>query len=469
MVHAHLSSTPPPLPHAVSAPPAAASTAPLAASHAAITRRQLHGHRNRTRRLHTEYVILLSALLALALASLSMSTAPTSVPFTTATTRAQATSAGDGAVALAGTVPGNPPARPARRAIILSEAQATRTLQPLTSPGTLHPSSAVSPPTAPATAAAGTSTAPSATSTSGSGAGWGLPDPTQWVQQVLTAALTALLSGLLNALQQVLAWASGLHTSSFNFVTLTPPAGTYASSAVMTLWRWVVGVADGALVLLTLVGGYNVMLRSTLGTRYASAMELLPRLALAALAANLSLVFASFFIDVNNALCDGVGQIGLPGYGSLGATAQTLAGLLLALIYGIVGFLLVLQMLLRLALLDILIVTAPLGLLCWALPQTQEWARLWTSTFVATVLVQFLQVLVLKLGASLILQPTPGQLDTAVLTLLAGIADLYLTLKLPGWLRNWALRSVGAASVGGVVEQGMVWARAAVAVAAAAA
>ena len=282
------------------------------------------------------------------------------------------------------------------------------------------------------------------------------------------AALTALLSGLLTAIGQVLTWATGLHTSAFNFVTLTPPSGTYASTTVQTLWRWVAGVADAALALLTLWGGYNAMVRSAIGARYASAMELIPRLVLAALAANLSLLFAGFFVDLNNALCDGVGQVGLPGFGALDSTAQTLAGLVLALVYGVVGLLLVVQMLLRIALLDLLIVTAPLGLLCWALPQTQAWARLWTSTFVATCLVQFLQVLVLKLGASLLLEPTPGRFDVAVLTLLVGIADLYLTFKIPGMLRNWALRSVGAASVGGLVDQGVAWARAAGAVIAAA-
>lgn len=300
----------------------------------------------------------------------------------------------------------------------------------------------------------------------------GLPDPGQWVQQTLLAALTAALSGLVSALQSVLNWASGLGASSFNFITRTPPEGSYQSASVVTLWTWVVGVADAALALLTLWGGYNVIVRHALGARYASAMELLPRLALAALAANLSLLFSSFFVDLNNALCAGVGQVSLPGYSAMSAVssaqsaAQDVAGLLLALIYGIVGLLLVLQMLLRLALLDLLIVAAPLGLLCWALPQTQAWSRLWTSTFVATALVQFLQILTLRLGAALILQPTPGRLDTAVLTLLVGIADLYLTFKLPGMLRAWALRSIGAASMGGLMEQGIVMVRAASAVAA---
>ncbi|HEV2238346.1 MAG TPA: conjugal transfer protein TrbL family protein [Ktedonobacterales bacterium] len=301
------------------------------------------------------------------------------------------------------------------------------------------------------------------------GWGWGLPDPGQWVQQALSAAFTAIGSGLLAALRNVLDWAMGLHTSSFNFISLTPPGGTYQSTSVVALWRWALGVMDAALAVIAMWGGYNALVRHQIGARYHSALEFLPRLALAALAANLSLLFAAFFIDLNNALCDGIGAVALPGYGQLGTLGQGMALLLLALIYGVVGLLLVLQMLLRLALLDLLIITGPLGLLCWALPQTQAWARLWTSTFVATTLVQFLQMATLKLGASLILELTPGRLDNAVLTLLVGIADLYLTFKIPGMLRSWALRSVGAASVGGLVSYGVGMARAAASVAAAAA
>ncbi|HEX8727884.1 MAG TPA: conjugal transfer protein TrbL family protein, partial [Ktedonobacterales bacterium] len=283
---------------------------------------------------------------------------------------------------------------------------------------------------------------------------WGLPNPAQWAQQALAAVLSAFFSGALAALLRVLDWSQGLGGSAFNFITRTPPQGSYASSSVITLWRWVVGVADASLALVTMWGGYLVMSSHALDLRAHSAMRMVPRIALAALAANLSLAFVTFFIDLGNALSNGVGQITLPGYAAASATQQDLATLILAVVYAVVGFLLVAQMLLRLALLDVLIVLAPLGFLCWALPTTQAWARLWTSTFVATALVQFLQILALRLGGLLINELTPGRLDSATLTLLVGIAALALTFKLPGMLQNWALRSIGAASTMGALEQG---------------
>ncbi|HZC76837.1 MAG TPA: conjugal transfer protein TrbL family protein [Ktedonobacterales bacterium] len=283
---------------------------------------------------------------------------------------------------------------------------------------------------------------------------------------MLAAIVSAFFSGVLVALGHILDWAQGFGGSAFNFVTRTPPEGTYASSSVVALWRWVVGVADAALASFLLWGGYAAMSRDALGTQAHTAMHLLPRLGLAALAANLSLLFTAGVVDLGNALCDGVGQVGLPGYATATGPQQDLAALVLAVVYAVIGFLLVAQMLLRLALLDVLIVTAPLGFLCWALPQTQAWARLWTSTFVATALVQFLQILALRLGALLVIELTPGRLDSATLTLLAGIATLYLTFKLPGMLQSWALRHVGAASMGGLVEQGVAVAQSLGAVAA---
>ena len=381
-----------------------------------------HSHPRRRRRLPSLSALLIAALFALTLASLAAQPGRTSQ----ASAGVSAVAPTSGAVSVVNT-PG---------AAGLGAGQNL-----LASTPTVAPAPGAAP------------TAPTTTTTSSS-PGWGLPDPAQWAQQALAAVLSAFFSGALAALLKVLAWAQGLGGSAFNFLTRTPPEGSYASSSVITLWTWVVGVADAALALLVMWGGYLVMSRHALDLRAHSAMQMIPRIALAALAANLSLAFATFFIDLGNALSNGVGQVALPGYAAASATQQDMATLILAVVYAIVGFLLVAQMLLRLALLDLLIVLAPLGFLCWALPTTQAWARLWTSTFVATALVQFLQMLALRLGALLINELTPGRLDSATLTLLVGIAALVLTFKLPGILQNWALRSVGAASTMGALEQG---------------
>src|SRR5439155_25199234 len=157
---------------------------------------------------------------------------------------------------------------------------------------------------------------------------------------------------------------------------------------------------------------------------------------------NTSLDWGHFVIDLNNFLCQKLGATSIPAWDSVmqpGAGAA-LMNLIAMVIYLLMGLLLLGQMLMRLALLDALLVIAPLALLCWVLPQTYSWARLWFSTFFGTVFVQSIQVLVLRLGTDLI-DRLPSMLPSVaadplghtrvwLATLLLGIAVLQLARRI---------------------------------------
>ena len=195
-------------------------------------------------------------------------------------------------------------------------------------------------------------------------------------------------------------------------------------------------VANAALVLVALWGGFNLIAREHLGAPYHEAMALFPRLVLGALLANTSLIWTQLAIDANNALCQAIGQASLPAWERADPAAQLLVDVIAILIYLVTSLLLVLQMLMRLALIDVLLVISPLGLLCWVLPQTQSWARLWSSTFFGAVFTQFVQVLALKLGGSLLTDLVPLAPDASLLAFFLGVAVLLLTMKIPGLMRN---------------------------------
>jgi hypothetical protein len=267
----------------------------------------------------------------------------------------------------------------------------------------------------------------------GDGLPFGLPDPKQWAGEVFTQVLINLFKTISTALHKVV---DGVLNSSLNFITQTPADGSYGSPTVQTLWGAVRGLANAALALVVLWGGFNLIVREHIGSPYHEAMELVPRVVLGALLANTSLSWAQLAIDANNALCQVVGQTSLPAWDRADNASQTLVDVIATLIYLITGLLLLLQMLMRLALIDILLVVAPLGLLCWVLPQTQSWARLWSGTFFAVVFTQFVQVLALKLGGSLLTELTPMAADAALLSVLLGIAVLALTLRIPGLMRG---------------------------------
>lgn len=263
-------------------------------------------------------------------------------------------------------------------------------------------------------------------------------DPKQWVIDALSAVFAWIVAGLNAAITSLLQQAFAL-----DILVQTPAADTYQNTVVLTFWRTVVGIADSALAIIICWAGYNLIVGPSSGVRYHEARQLLPRLALAALAMNLSLLATQAFIDLNNALCGLVsGPFSqLTGLLTLdikngAAGVASIALILLFLAFGVVGLLLIIQMVVRLAMLDVLIVTAPLGLVCWVLPQTHAWAQLWTRSFISTVFVQFVQVLALTLGGGFIAFFPSDTAFGAIMDLVIGVATLYLTLKIPGFLRG---------------------------------
>ncbi len=235
------------------------------------------------------------------------------------------------------------------------------------------------------------------------------------------AGVPVIMQAMLEAIRGFVDWALGMGGSSLNFVTRTPAEGTYDSPTVRSLHDFSRAIVNVALAVVVMWGGFNVIIKEHTRSPYHEAMELLPRVILAALAANLTIEFARMLIDINNALAAGVGDVGLPGYDQATPQQEGLALIFTAVAYGIVAILLVFQMLMRLALLAMLIVLGPIAALLWVLPQTQQWTRWWTDLFVITVFQQTVQVMVLALGTALMVELTPGSLSNALLTMLLGL------------------------------------------------
>jgi len=288
---------------------------------------------------------------------------------------------------------------------------------------------------------------------------------------LLSAAMQWATQQFLGVFQPLI---DAIDHNSLNFISQTPLCvsdcptqdSPYQQNATIgTFVRWSVGVADAAVAVFIVLGGYNIMMARQIGVSYADVAEFIPRIALAVMAANLCLFFLQFFIDLENALCLEV--VHLFALNMLSNTIVSIfdgnvqsLGLLmiaLAMILGVMNLILAWQMLVRLALLFMLIVLAPLGLLCFGLPQTQGYGRLWTSTFAVTLFVQFFQVVTLALGGILISSTeTTGllNLDTGVVSLLVSTAVIYLVLHIPGMIRNWALRPVAEAGLASVQVAG---------------
>ena len=264
----------------------------------------------------------------------------------------------------------------------------------------------------------------------------------QWMAQNIFGVLQPLVDNI--------------NQSSLNFITQTPPAATYQNATVIQFAAWSLGVVDAAVAIFIVIAGYNIMIACQIGADYHDALEFLARLILAVLAANFSLFFSQMFIDLVNTL-----NLGVIDLFDLTILTNTIVGIfqgnivgagvfafVLAVILGVMDLLLAWQMLVRLALLILLIILAPLAFLCGALRQTQGYLSLWSSTFAATVFVQFFQVSALAMGGMLlsyVVQVNLFNLGNSILSLVTGVGVLYLVIRLPGMLRVYALRPVAQA------------------------
>jgi hypothetical protein len=254
-------------------------------------------------------------------------------------------------------------------------------------------------------------------------------NPATWLQQTVTNILTDVLSGIVNDFGDAVV----NFVNQVNFLTRTPENLSYDNDLVKQYATAAQVLADGLLAVLVLVSGYNVMLRPYISATYAGHLEILPRLLLGGILINTAFWWCRLAIDANNAVC---GVFGAPSVAGLVATilrgaTDHVSGLLMLLIATVMAVLLVIQQLMRLALVDVLFILAPLAAVLWILPQTQVWGRLWGRLFIGTVFAQAVQVLSLRLGFNLATGlPLLGA--AGLLQPLLGVAVLALVLKIPG-------------------------------------
>jgi len=261
------------------------------------------------------------------------------------------------------------------------------------------------------------------------------------LSQQLAGALSRLWSDI---------WRSGA-----NIFTYTDPALTYKFGPVAGL------EADMHLVIAGITAFGVVLAAASLAGRQVFGWggdlgEHLGRLSLAATLANGAPFLVSKAIDWNNLVCEAIGTKFVPrGFDGAPIFDSLTTGLLVVFVLWF-GLQLGLKMLYRIGLLWILIVTAPLALACWAIPQAQWVATTWTRQFVGWTFGQVLVTIALKLafengpfgggGSS-----EMGMLFSGVMVVLAiDLADLLVYGSIPrfGVLRGASVVYRGARVLG---------------------
>ncbi len=253
--------------------------------------------------------------------------------------------------------------------------------------------------------------------------------------------------------------------------TLLATPNVTAQSRVGQLWRTDEGIADAFLVLFVLAGGAIVMGYETFQTRTAL-RDVLPRIVVAAVAVNASLGLAGLAISTADSLSAALLGQGVDATNAavvlrqlvLGSLAS--GGIFVVLLGGVVAVLAVVLLstyVVRLALVILLVVAAPICLVCHALPQTEGLAKLWWRAFSGTLAVQVAQSLVL-ITALRVFLATGGASNLGIVSV-GGVVDLlvsaclcWVLVKIPGWVSRVVFSgSRGRGGIGRVVRDVIIY------------
>lgn len=266
---------------------------------------------------------------------------------------------------------------------------------------------------------------------------------------ILIKAITGLLNNIIQSLAQPF-----LKALSF-FTTSTPLM--VSNSSVFNLWLVLVGITDTLFVLVIGLLGFQVMSLSTFGFEEIELKHLLPRIGLIFLSINVSIFAIDGIIELSNVMIRAISTVG-GGSASVWMTltdvvrqagSQGVAALLIMVAFLIFAAILLVYYVGRLVTLYIGAVLAPLALLLWLIPGFRAFSETAAKTYLTTIFVLFIHVVILQLAASLfaaIATGSPGHTPDTLMAMIIGLATLIALLKTQGVMTQFSYVSIGARS-----------------------
>lgn len=241
----------------------------------------------------------------------------------------------------------------------------------------------------------------------------------------------------------------------------TPEPGEIPQIGV--LWNQSWQLVTALYVLVVMAAGVLLMMRETLQTQW-SIRELAPRLAVGFIAGAMSLLIATTAIGFANALAGALGGDGV-GSGSAAAGLTELAttgpqsqsfGLLLMLALVVMLVVLLISYVVRVAITILLVVSAPLALMCHGLPGIEGVARWWWRSFAACLAIQVVQSLTLVTVLRVFLTPGGwevfGPNANGIVNLIVALALMGVLIKTPFWLLSVMRIGHGRSFVGSITR-----------------
>lgn len=264
---------------------------------------------------------------------------------------------------------------------------------------------------------------------------------------MVVKAITGVLSQIVNAIATPF-----LNALDF-FTTSTPSMAS--NPTVFNFWLAMVGIGNILFILVLVLIGFHVMSASALGFDEVEPKHLVPRVIMIFALMNSSIFLIDGIIALSNALIVAVGLIS--GSSSVWDTLmkvveQTsglgIAALLIMVAFVICAVVLLVYYVMRLVTLYIGAVLAPLVSLMWLIPGFRDFAETAFKTYLSTIFVLFVHVIILQLAASLFTGMATASGEDAVpdtlMAMVTGIATILLLLKAQGVMMQYSYVSMGS-------------------------
>ena len=228
-----------------------------------------------------------------------------------------------------------------------------------------------------------------------------------------------------------------------------------SNQSVFNFWLAMVGICWALLILVIALVGFHVMSASALGFDEVDLRQLIPRFLLIFALMSSSIFLIDGIIGLSNVLITAVGQIS--GAASVwttltGVVEKTsglgLAALFIMLAFVLFSIVLLVYYVMRLVTLYLGAVLSPLVILLWIVPGFRDFAETAFKTYITTIFVLFVHVVILQLSASLFAGMATASGDNAVpdtlMAIVTGIATIFMLLKAQGAMMQFSYVSMGA-------------------------
>ncbi len=274
--------------------------------------------------------------------------------------------------------------------------------------------------------------------------------PPNSVSNGLVDILIKAVTGFLNNIIQAVA---SPFLAALDFFTKATPLMA-DNQSVFNLWLGMVAIANALFVVILALIGLHVMSAASFGFDEIEFKHLLPRVGLIFLLINTSLFLIDGIIELSNVLIQAVGK--LSGSSSVWqiltsvvkeSGGQGVAALLMMMAFLIFTVILLVYYVGRLVTLFIGAVLSPLVVLLWLVPGFRDFSETAAKTYLSTIFVLFVHVVILQLAASLFTGMSAvnsNQAPDTLLAMIVGLATVMALLRTQGVMMQFSYVSLGS-------------------------